>query len=31
MVHCGFEPSAVVDASLHPLKALRVFLRGAGN
>jgi hopanoid biosynthesis associated radical SAM protein HpnH len=31
MVHCGFETSAVVDAALHPLKAFRVFLRGAGN
>jgi hypothetical protein len=31
MVHCGFEPSAVVDAALHPFKALQVFLRGAGN
>lgn len=31
MVHCGFETSAVVDAALHPLKALRVYLRGAGN
>jgi hopanoid biosynthesis associated radical SAM protein HpnH len=28
MVHCGFEPSAVNDAVAHPLKALRVRLRG---
>jgi hopanoid biosynthesis associated radical SAM protein HpnH len=27
MVHCGFEPTAVVDTALHPLKALAVFLR----
>ena len=28
MVHCGFEPTAVNDALAHPLKALRVSLRG---
>ncbi|MGI9336347.1 MAG: adenosyl-hopene transferase HpnH [Gammaproteobacteria bacterium] len=28
MVHCGFEPTAVVDAVTHPLKALGVRLRG---
>lgn len=28
MVHCGFEPTAVNDAVAHPLKALRVWLRG---
>ncbi len=28
MVHCGFEPTAVNDAVAHPLKALRVALRG---
>ena len=28
MVHCGFEPTAVNDATAHPLKALKVFLRG---
>ncbi len=27
-VHCGFEPTAVNDTFAHPLKALRVFLRG---
>lgn len=28
MMHCGFEPTAVNDAISHPLKALRVFLKG---
>ncbi len=28
MVHCGFEPTAVNDAVNHPLKALRVALKG---
>ena len=28
MVHCGFEPTAVVDAVSNPLKALAVKLRG---
>jgi hopanoid biosynthesis associated radical SAM protein HpnH len=28
MVHCGFEASAVKDTIAHPLKALRVALRG---
>ena len=28
MVHCGFEPTAVNDAVEHPLKALKVALRG---
>ncbi len=28
MVHCGYEPTAVTDTVLHPLKALTVFLRG---
>ena len=28
MVHCGFEPSAVVATINHPLKALRVALKG---
>ena len=28
MAHCGYEGSAVVDTLLHPLKALRVALRG---
>ena len=28
MAHCGFEPTAVNDAVSHPLKALRVSLRG---
>jgi hopanoid biosynthesis associated radical SAM protein HpnH len=31
MVHCGFETTAVLDTSLHPFKALGVFLRGAGR
>lgn len=28
MVHCGYEGSAIEDAFAHPLKALRVALRG---
>ena len=28
MVHCGFEPTAVSDTVAHPLKALKVWLRG---
>ena len=28
MVHCGYEATAVGDTMKHPLKALRVFLRG---
>ena len=28
MVHCGYEPTAVTDTVKHPLKALKVFLRG---
>ncbi len=28
MVHCGYEPTAVTDTVAHPLKALRVFLKG---
>lgn len=28
MVHCGFEPTAVTDTVAHPLKALKVWLRG---
>ena len=28
MVHCGYEPSAVIDTVKHPLKALMVTLRG---
>ncbi len=28
MVHCGYEPTAVADVTTHPLKALRVFLKG---
>ncbi|MDH5749262.1 MAG: adenosyl-hopene transferase HpnH, partial [Rhodospirillales bacterium] len=28
MVHCGYEPTAVVDTVAHPLKALKVFLKG---
>lgn len=28
MVHCGFEPTAVADTVQHPLKALKVWLRG---
>ena len=29
MVHCGYEPTAVNDTFAHPLKALRVALRGS--
>lgn len=28
MVHCGYEATAVTDTVSHPLKALKVFLRG---
>ena len=28
MVHCGYEPTAVTDTVSHPLKALKVFLKG---
>jgi hopanoid biosynthesis associated radical SAM protein HpnH len=28
MMHCGYEPTAVNDAVAHPLKALRVYLKG---
>jgi hypothetical protein len=28
MMHCGFEPTAVIDTLAHPLKALFVNLRG---
>lgn len=28
MAHCGFEPTAINDTFAHPLKALRVSLRG---
>jgi len=28
MLHSGFEPTAVNDAFLHPLKALWVYVRG---
>jgi len=28
MVHCGYEPTAVNDTISHPLKALKVFLKG---
>lgn len=31
MMHCGFEATAVNDTLAHPLKALRVFLRGPGT
>ncbi len=27
MVHCGFEPTAVLDAARNPMKALKVYLR----
>jgi hypothetical protein len=28
MVHCGYEATAVMDSVTHPLKALKVALRG---
>ena len=28
MVHCGYEATAVMDTLAHPLKALKVFLKG---
>ena len=28
MVHCGYEGTAVTDTVKHPLKALRVFMKG---
>lgn len=28
MAHCGYEPTSVVDTVSHPLKALKVFMRG---
>ena len=28
MVHCGYEPTAVMDSAKNPLKALWVTLRG---
>ncbi len=28
MMHCGYEPTAIDDTLLHPLKALRIALRG---
>ena len=28
MLHCGFEPTAVMDLAKHPLKALKISLRG---
>ncbi len=28
MVHCGYEPTAVTDTVVHPLKAFKVWLRG---
>lgn len=31
MVHCGYEPTAVTDTVSHPLKALKVFLKGVNT
>lgn len=31
MVHCGYEPTAVTDTVKHPLKALKVFLKGVST
>ena len=31
MLHCGFEPTAVIDSARHPVKALRVRWRGVNG
>ena len=31
MVHCGYEPTAVVDTVANPLKALKVFMKGVST
>ena len=31
MVHCGFEPSAVLETIKHPLRALHIAMRGPGR
>ena len=31
MVHCGYEPTAVMDTVVHPLKALKVALNGVST
>ncbi len=31
MVHCGFEPSAVLETVKHPLQALKVAIKGPGR
>jgi hopanoid biosynthesis associated radical SAM protein HpnH len=31
MVHCGYEPTAVIDTIAHPLKALKVALMGVNT
>ena len=31
MVHCGYEPTAVSDTVNHPLKAIKIFLRGVNT
>ncbi len=31
MVHCGFEPSAVLETIKHPLRALMISLKGPGR
>jgi len=31
MVHCGYEPTAVVDTVRHPMKALKVWMRGVSG
>ena len=28
LVHCGYEPTAVADTVSHPIKALKVWLKG---
>jgi len=31
MLHCGFEPKAVIDSARHPVKAIRVHLLGVNG
>lgn len=31
MLHCGFEPTAVIDSTRHPIKAMKVHWRGVNG
>jgi hopanoid biosynthesis associated radical SAM protein HpnH len=31
MLHCGFEPTAVIDSARHPIKAMKVHWRGVNG